>query len=485
MKLAAKFTILLLLGAVTLIAVDGYLAVQREVEFFEQDSRRDARQLCDGLQEMLADVWKSGGQQRVMRLIEQSNRDNGIMRMRWVWLDESPRDLYRPVLTPHDLLDVPRQQIVSLKHVDQGGSERLLTYARVVVGDGRVGAIELDEPLTHARDMNQLFVRRMVAVTGITFFLGAAMVVLLGVPLVGRPLRLLIEKTRRIGKGDLSGPVELRRSDEFGELAIALNSMCQQLLAAQQKAHEETTRRIAALEQLRHADRLRTVGRLASGVAHELGTPLNVVGGRASLIAGGKLSEAEAVHSAQIIKSETDRITHIIRQLLDFARRNTPKRSAVELPQLARRTIDLLGPLAEKNGVTIECSAADQPLTCNVDSGQIQQVLTNLLVNAVQAMPSGGKVTVQIHRQPVQPPPLLEASAGEYLLVAVRDEGGGIPPEEREQVFEPFFTTKEVGEGTGLGLSIAYGIIQDHGGWIEVQSEPGQGSCFTVYLPQE
>ncbi|NIL96342.1 MAG: HAMP domain-containing protein [Planctomycetales bacterium] len=485
MKLAAKFTILLLLGVVTLIAVDGYLAWQREMKFFEQDMRRDAWQLCDGVQEMLVDVWKAGGQQRVLQLIENSNRENRIMRMRWVWLDGFPRDAHRPQATAEQLLLVKRERIISLKHVDPAGTERLLTYARVAIDDGRMGAIELDEPLTHSREMTQLFVRRMVAVTGITFLLGAAMVVLLGIELVGRPLRLLIDKTRRIGTGDLSGPLRIRRRDEFGELATAINSMCEQLINAQHKAHQETTRRIAALEQLRHADRLRTVGRLASGVAHELGTPLNVVGGRASLIAGGKLSEAEAVHSAQIIKSETDRITHIIRQLLDFARRNTPKRSAVELPQLARRTIDLLGPLAEKNGVTIECSAADQPLTCNVDSGQIQQVLTNLLVNAVQAMPSGGKVTVQIHRQPVQPPPLLEASAGEYLLVAVRDQGGGIPPEEREQVFEPFFTTKEVGEGTGLGLSIAYGIIQDHGGWIEVQSEPGQGSCFTVYLPQE
>jgi signal transduction histidine kinase len=332
--------------------------------------------------------------------------------------------------------------------------------------------------------MRQSFVRRMVIVTGTTFLLGAGMVVLLGAQVVGRPLRLLLEKTRRIGKGDLSGPIQIRRHDEFGELATAINSMCEQLVDAQNKAHEETTRRIAALEQLRHADRLRTVGRLASGVAHELGTPLNVVGGRASMIAAGKLSDEETINSAQIIKSETDRITNIIRQLLDFARPNTPQRTPVEMRQLANRTIDLLGPLAEKRGVTIGHVAEGQPLTCNVDSGQMQQVLTNLLVNAVQAMSAGGKVSVELRRQQVQPPDTVNAPPGEYLLVSVRDEGAGIAAEDMEQLFEPFFTTKQVGEGTGLGLSIAYGIIQEHGGWIDVQSEVGQGSCFTVYLPR-
>ncbi|MDH3716841.1 MAG: HAMP domain-containing histidine kinase [Planctomycetota bacterium] len=484
MKLAAKFTTLLLLGVVILIAVDGYLSVQREIEFFEQDMRRDARQLCDGVQDMLADVWKAGGQQRAMQLIEESNQDNRIMRMRWVWLDESPVDLYRPRVTANDLLTVRREEIVSLKHVDQTGTERLLTYAQVAIGDGRVGAIEMDEPVTHSREMTQLFVRRMVAVTGITFLLGAGMVVLLGAQLVGRPLRLLLEKTRRIGKGDLSGPVQIRHRDEFGELATAINSMCEQLVDAQNKAHEETTGRIAALEQLRHADRLRTVGRLASGVAHELGTPLNVVGGRAGMIAAGKLSEEEAQQSAQIIKSETDRITNIIRQLLDFARRNTPKRKPVEMRQLANQTIDLLAPLAEKRGVTIQCIAEDKPFTCQVDSGQMQQLLTNLLVNAVQAMPAGGKVSVDIRRQQVQPPETEQAPPGEYLLLEVRDEGEGIAAEDIEQLFEPFFTTKQVGEGTGLGLSIAYGIVQEHGGWIGVESEVGQGSCFTVYLPK-
>jgi signal transduction histidine kinase len=120
-----------------------------------------------------------------------------------------------------------------------------------------------------------------------------------------------------------------------------------------------------------------------------------------------------------------------------------------------------------------------------VDAGQIQQVLVNLIVNAFHAMPRGGRVELGLRRESRRPPDQVEAPEREMISLHVADEGEGIPKENLHQIFDPFFTTKDVGEGTGLGLSIAYGIIQEHGGWIEVESGPGKGSRFSIYLPPE
>jgi signal transduction histidine kinase len=306
---------------------------------------------------------------------------------------------------------------------------------------------------------------------------------LVGVRWVGRPLERLIEKTHRVGRGDFSTPLDLKGHDELSQLAAALNQMCRQLEDQQQRIRSETTERLAAMEQLRHADRLKTVGRLAAGIAHELGTPLNVVSGRAGLIASGKLSDEEIQQSARTIKAEADRITGIIRQLLDFARRRSPQRNQIDLRDVARQTTQLLEPLALKRDVTLTVEGNGQPVTAYADFAQIQQVVTNLVMNAIQAMDSGGQVWVRMGNQTRSEEP--DGTPSNYAFLSVEDQGMGIAPEDLEHIFEPFFTTKHVGEGTGLGLSIAEGIIREHRGWMEVDSRPGQGSRFTVFLPEQ
>ncbi len=180
--------------------------------------------------------------------------------------------------------------------------------------------------------------------------------------------------------------------------------MCLNLAESQRKLREESAARIAAIEQLRHADRLKTVGRLASGIAHELGTPLNVVAGRAGLIASGKLDAAEIAQSAAAIRSEADKMTRIIRQLLDFARTGTPRKQPIDLRSVVRQTIDLLGAIAEKQKVRLQLEPSGEDAVADIDTGQIQQVLTNLTMNAIQAMPQGGPVEFRVGRRNVQPP---------------------------------------------------------------------------------
>ena len=118
-----------------------------------------------------------------------------------------------------------------------------------------------------------------------------------------------------------------------------------------------------------------------------------------------------------------------------------------------------------------------------VDEGQIQQALTNLVVNGIQAMPRGGRLEITVRRERAVPPIDIGGPEAEFLRIAVRDEGDGIAPDNLRRLFEPFFTTKDVGEGTGLGLAVAYGIVREHDGWIGVESTPGAGSCFSIFLP--
>lgn len=495
MKLATKFTAVLLIGVLTLIAIEGYVAVLGDIELLDAEVQRGDRELGQKLKPLCAAVWEKGGDELLLSVLEELNRGGSLsgdgdstqqfVHVRLVWLDAQRDDPHCPLAAPDDLNRLSRGDVVSIRH-RQGGDEHLLTYVHLAVNGPRPSAIELAEPLgRHAEQRMRSFFVRMMILTSLTLLLGVLLVLLLGRQLVTKPLHLLIDKTRRIGRGDLAEPIEMKSRDEFGELGASINVMCDQLAAAREKIDEEAAARIAALDQLRHADRLRTVGRLASGIAHELGTPLNVVGGRAEMIASGRLSSDETKKNAEAIKSEADRITNLVRQLLDFARRNTPQRTTTDVRKLADQTVSLLAPLAEKRGVHIDIAARGDALACDVDPGQIQQVLTNLVLNAVQSMSGGGKVELDIGHRRVRPPDSEAAAEGEYLVIAVRDQGAGIADEDLPQIFEPFFTTKDVGEGTGLGLSIAHSIVQEHGGWIGVESRAGQGSCFTVYLPRE
>src|SRR6185295_10843856 len=309
------------------------------------------------------------------------------------------------------------------------------------------------------------------------------LVSLLQVRLVGQPLVRLRDKARRAGAGDFSEPLVLRQRDEMGELAAEINSMCARIAEANQRTAVESAARTAALEQLRHTERLATVGQLASGVAHELGTPLNVISVRAELLATGHDMPADSTTNGRIILEQADRMAGIVGQLLDFSRRRGPKMSLANLEQVVERTIDLVSSSAERAGVTMEW-AASSPIYAQVDQSQLQQVLANVLMNGIQAMPNGGRLRVATRTCRATRPADQNGSEGDYLCITVEDEGTGIPNEQLARVFEPFFTTKQVGEGTGLGLAVAHGIVAEHGGWIEAASDVGKGSRFSIFLPR-
>jgi signal transduction histidine kinase len=287
--------------------------------------------------------------------------------------------------------------------------------------------------------------------------------------MVARPVRALTAMSDRIARGDLSARLELRQHDELATLARSLNYMATQLEAA--------------MAQVRHADRLATVGTLAAGVAHELGTPLNVAGGTARAIATKEVSGDEALEAARTIEEQTRNMSGIIRQLLDFARRRPPQKEVTNVSDLAARTLEMVRPLSEKRGVVLVFAGGDDS-SAEVDEGQIGQAITNLVMNGVQAMPSGGRLSVRVTTARLRPPVDVGPEERDFVQIAVHDEGAGIAADVLPHVFEPFFTTKRVGEGTGLGLSVSYGLVREHGGWISVESAPDRGATFTIHLPR-
>ncbi|KFE62364.1 sensor histidine kinase [Hyalangium minutum] len=482
MKLARKLTLALALLAVGVLALMETLEVRRELERSAEDMRHDHRLLGHTIAGSIGKAWQQSGEDEALSLLDQANRFQDQVRLSWVWIDGPSGHTLHPALPPELLtpLRLGQEAAVTDMRVPPG---LLRSYIPVSVS-GRLGAIEISESLIdEQKHVRSTVLRTTLATLALAGgFLVAAMA--MGRQLVGRPIEQLVQLARRIGEGHLDARVHLHQRDELDTLALEMNQMGEQLLRARETIAAETAARLAALEHLRHADRLTTVGKLASGVAHELGTPLNVVLGRSKMISSGEAEGDEVRECAQIIAQQAQHMTRIIRQLLDFARRRSPQRAPEELAQLVTRTLSLLQPMASKRGVRI-VSEVPEAITLQVDTGQLQQVLTNLVMNGLQAMKNPGTLRVGAGLARVTAPEEAGGNEAEWVRVDVADEGEGIAPEVLPHIFEPFFTTKDVGEGTGLGLSVSYGIIRDHGGWIDVRSEPEKGSCFSIYLPKE
>ena len=237
-------------------------------------------------------------------------------------------------------------------------------------------------------------------------------------------------------------------------------------------------------EQLRQSQKMEAIGQLAGGVAHDFNNILTVIHGHASLLLSSELEES-ASRSAQQISQAAERAAALTRQLLTFSRRQLIQPRKLDMNKIVGNMTDLLGRLLGED-VSLQLNYCPSPAMVEADVGMMEQVLLNLAVNARDAMPKGGRLTVRISivdldEAHVQRHP--EARVERFVCVSNTDTGSGIPPENLQRIFEPFFTTKEVGKGTGLGLATVYGIVKQHQGWIEVESIVGKGTTFRIYIP--
>ena len=297
---------------------------------------------------------------------------------------------------------------------------------------------------------------------------------------ISEPISRLMDGIKTLANGDLNLQINLKRKDELAELAKAFNQMAVDLKKAQEKVIQEAETRLELERELRQSEKLAVIGQLASGLAHEIGTPLNIIGGRAEL-AKRRLEDEEGVQkNLDTILQQTEKITKIIQQLLGFVRKKRPEQKTLGLNALLETTLDFLDHQLQKQRVKVIKELTDHLPSVMGDPDQLQQVFSNLILNAIQSMPEGGELRLSTSSKRLSREGF-EDNQSLYAEVCVKDTGVGMAREVLKNIFNPFFTTKDA--GTGLGLMVTQGIIQDHEGWIEVNSEVGEGSTFKVYLP--
>jgi len=482
-RLALKFALSFVIVTILVWGTASYVRIKREIGLFEHDIRRDHQSIGLDLAAAVADIWHLGGEQAARTFIHQANESRGNIWIRLVSLDSTlaaPAEYPQVVATA--VTDTASGSICYVLP-DSSGHDRLYTIVPVRATANEGMAIELSESLQDKDRYIRMTIWRTVFFTALLGLLAGTIAMLLGLVFIARPVRVLIGKARRIAVGDLSGAVRLNQRDELSELGIELNAMSDRLGEARQQVALESAGRQTALEQLRHADRLTTTGKLASAVAHELGTPLNVIKAHARMIAEGEVAGGEVVTSGQEIVSQSTRMARIIRELLDLSRRRILSKERVDLRLLVQQTAELVATLARKNKVTVSTDAGASPVFATVDIDQIRQVLSNVMVNAVEAMAGGGILQVALSSLAAVQTDRTATPGCPHVLISIADTGPGIAPEIANRLFDPFFTTKESQANTGLGLSISAEIVEEHGGWIEVESNVGSGAKFSIYLP--
>jgi two-component system, NtrC family, sensor kinase len=323
---------------------------------------------------------------------------------------------------------------------------------------------------------------RILTTTSMLVILLSLLVLILVRRSVTRPINELIRRIKEIGEGQREQRIEIKGRDEVASLAQEFNLMCQKLQESHARLVGEQQEKLRLEQELRHSERLASVGRLAAGLAHEIGTPLNIIGGRSEYLLRRSRSPEEIKDNLGVIRSQSDRIAAIVRQLLEFSRRREPVFQPVDLALLMDNVKYLLAHQLREKTVRVETEGLSHLPKIDADQGLLQQVFINLFSNSLHALAPGGVIKIgadRIHRD------VASLRARNWLRISFEDNGAGISTEHIGRVFDPFFTTKDIGEGTGLGLSVSYGIIQEHGGEIHVESEPGHFARFIIYLPIE
>jgi signal transduction histidine kinase/ActR/RegA family two-component response regulator len=294
-----------------------------------------------------------------------------------------------------------------------------------------------------------------------------------------RPLANLDRGVQALERGDYGFPLEARGGDEVAHVTRAFDQMRGTL-----QKNEAQKRQLE--EELRQSQKMEALGRLAGGVAHDFNNLLTVIKGHSELIIERLPSKDPLLGSGQQIRKAADRAASLTRQMLAFSRRQALEPTVFDMNSLVADMYKLLKRLVHED-IEFTFRAGESLGRVKADTGQIEQVLLNLSVNASDAMPRGGKLVIETKNVTVDPESAKSRQTvepGYYVMLAVTDTGHGMTPETKARIFEPFFTTKESGKGTGLGLATVYGVVKQSGGFIWVDTTPGKGTRFEVYLPR-
>jgi two-component system NtrC family sensor kinase len=305
------------------------------------------------------------------------------------------------------------------------------------------------------------------------------------------PVKRLMKGAREISDGNLDHHIRIRQKNELGQLAEAFNEMTASLKhekeenqqwaeTLQERVQEKTAALKAIHEQILHIEKMASLGKLSATVAHELNNPLEAILTYAKLIARRLRKDPlvmetnkQTIEDIELIARETDRCGTIVKNLLLFSKKQVGEFALVPFSQIVEKSAELVRHHCHISNVKLDIHSTERDITLMCDQNQIQQALVALFVNAVEAMPDGGSITVTA-----------QFGTDDNIVISVSDTGIGILPENLPHIFEPFFSTKKNEKGVGLGLSVVYGIVERHNGKIEATSEPGKGTTFTMTFPR-
>lgn len=460
MKVAPKLVLAAWVAFLPMLALHAWLSVRREEDLFRSQTRHGLALLGRHLRHVVVTEWTLDRAADVKALLEAAaptDRDVEID-----WRPPAP-DTGRRGLVPSD-------------------ADRMTWLEPVRIDGHAVGRIEISESLEPMHRYLRATLLRLALLTAALGLAGIALARAVGERWIGRRLATLVEFARRTGAGELGRRLDVGGNDEISALAASLGNMSAALAVAREQANAANSERIAMLQHLRHADRLAGIGRLASSVAHELGTPLNVAMGHAERIEK-EPAEPEAVRrSAEVIRRQMDRMAATIRGILGFVRPAPMRAEAVDVVQVVADVADLMAPFLHEHHVDLAVSSQVERALVQGNRIQLEQVLSNLVANAIDATGGAGSVEVSIARTVREH--RIRGAWRSQLEISVRDHGPGVREADRERIFEPFVTSKAEGSGTGLGLWITQGIVHDHGGSIRVENHAEGGASFVVRLPE-
>lgn len=300
---------------------------------------------------------------------------------------------------------------------------------------------------------------------------------------IARPILKLRDMSQAVAAGDLDQSIGLKRADEIGDLAQSFDKMTHDLRDRTEEANrlyaeslqrnqelKEINEKLEATQlQLIQSEKLASIGQLTAGIVHDVKNPFAVIMGMSEVLADDESVDEATRHGLKVIRESAVKGNTIVSDLLKFARQSKPEMRYMDLRETVQTSMRLTAYLTRKYNTVSDLP--DSPLMVTYDAQQVEQVLINMIHNAIQAMPDGGGLQISLKQ------------VDQAAHIGIQDTGSGISPEHLKRIFDPFFTTKKEGEGTGLGLSVSYGIIANHRGKIEVESELGKGTKFTIILP--
>jgi signal transduction histidine kinase len=492
MRLATKLTLLLLLPVALVMAVFGYLRAQQERDRQIAEFRQEVLVLAHAVKRAVEYSLRDRQPQDIRALVAELVREpNPVARIRAF----SPR--LEEIAGASSPAQVPQIPQAELESVLAGGPPvvryldlpvRPVAYALLPLHgrqDRVIGVLELVHPATRVQRQIAEGTREQIVRLSVLSLSLALLIWLIVRITIRRPIAELVQTALALGHGNLTQRSGLRRRDEIGQLARAFNQMAERLQGARDQLVAQGQARLDLERQVQHAEKLAALGRVATEMAHEVGTPLNVISGRTSLIQHGLPPDHPLHRHVETVLRQVERISAILRQLLDYARPRQPAVRRVALAPLVHQIVDLLEPVAKRRAIRLVSDIpAETPLLV-ADPDQLQQVLINLVTNALDATAAAGEVRL-FTGEPVLPagPSVRRGSARPPTVgLVVEDTGSGIPVAQLERIFEPFFTTKKRLAGTGLGLAIVEDILAAHQAGIEVRSLEGRGTAVRLEWP--